>query len=109
MFFYNINYFPGAGLSNSNLPLSLSAQGGQQLYQGSELSPSFSPGTFAPGVVVIEDENDFAGLPGLTNPGPIVISAVPEPSSFAQAMTGCLGALMLRLRLQRAEKKTPRG
>lgn len=103
MYFYNINYGGGfgGGLSNFDGPLDMLAENTGQLYQGSELSPSFSPGTFAPGVVGLGVLNDGGGG---TSPGPIVISAVPEPSSSALAICGCLGGLVFRLRSRRAAK-----
>jgi hypothetical protein len=81
MYFYSTNYGGGfgGGLSNLNAPLFMLAENGAQLYQGSENSPSFSPGTFAPGVIDLSI-ND-SGLIGSTNPGPIVITATPEPKT----------------------------
>ena len=82
MYFYNTNYGGGlgGGLSglNSN-PLQLIIEGGAQLYQGSENSPSFSTGTFASGKLFIAPFN--VAFTNDTNPGPIVITAAPEPKT----------------------------
>jgi hypothetical protein len=93
MYFYNINYGGGfgGGLSNLNTPLDILAANGAQLYHGSENSPSFSPGTFAPGVVTLGIDNVTLGH---TNPGPIVITAVPEPKTGLLLGLGCLSCFV---------------